>query len=354
MAATRLLPPDRAAMGVGIIGGAAGLGTALGPAIGGGIGQSWGWRALFWLLAAASIALIPAVRRVVADTRPGDTSRLDVPGGMLLGAGAGLLLFGTTRADGADGFAAPSSWGALLAGALLAALFVWRTRTAAEPFVPPSLFAHRGYLAAVTVIFLAMAVNLAALVLVPLMVIEVGGLTPGEGALVMIPGGLALAVAALVAGRLGARGANEGTLALAGLVLVAAAMLFLSTVAAGAAPWLAGVAVAVLGAGFAVVVTLTTTAIGSLLPPEQAGAGVGVFQGAQFLGAGAGPAVFGVVLSAREGTGRLNPLHTGPAAAYSDTFLVLALLALAAMIAALWLRRARAAAPSVSSARVPG
>jgi len=345
VAATRLLPRGQAVIGVGFIAAAGGLGTALGPAIGGGLGQTFGWRALFWLLAAWAVGLIPAVRRVITDTQQADPRRLDVVGGVLLGASAGLLLFGITQAEGSHGFTAPSSWGALLAGVATAVLFAWRTRTTSEPFVPPSLFAHRGYLAAVTVIFGTMMVNLTTLVLVPILLIDVNGLTLGQGALVMIPGGLALATVAPLAGRIGAKGANEGTVALVGLSVIAASMLFLSTVAVGASAVWAGAAVFALGAGFALVVTLTTSALSHLLPPEQVGAGVGIFQGAQFLGAGTGPAVFGVLLAMRQtsDTGPINPLYTGQVSGFSDTFLILTLVTVLAAVAALRLRNVRAA-----------
>ncbi|MGO1973155.1 MAG: MFS transporter [Propionibacteriaceae bacterium] len=343
VAATRLLPRREAAIGVGFIAAAGGLGTALGPVVGGGIGQALGWRALFVLLAFWAIALVPATGHVIADVEPTASRRLDLPGGLLLGGSAGLLLLGITQADGAQGFAAPSSWGALLAGAIGAALFGWRARTVVEPFVPPSLFTHRGYLAAVSLIFLAMLVNLTTLVLVPIMLIDVNGLAPGEGALVMIPGGLALAALSPLVGRAAARGVNEGAGALFGLGAMAVSMLLLSTVAAGASPVWAGVAVLALGSGFAGVVTLATSAISRLLPPAQVGTGVGIFQGAQFLGAGAGPAVFGVVLASRRASGAdaVNPFHTGPADAFSDAFSALTLVVVLALVAAVRLRSAR-------------
>ena len=345
VSAARVLTRERAALTVGFIAAAGGLGTALGPAIGGGLGQSLGWRALFWLLAGWALALIPAVARLIPHTRPATTRRLDLPGGVLLGASAGLLLLGVTQAAGVDGFAAPSSWGLLLAGAVAASLFALRTRTADDPFVPPSLFVHRGYTAAVAVIFLAMMVNLTTLVLVPMLLVEAGGLTPGQGALVMIPGGLALAATSPLAGRLSARGVNEGTISVAGLGTVAIAMLLLSSIADGGAPVLAGVGTLALGAGFALVVTSTTSVINQILPKGQVGTGVGIFQGAQFLGAGAGPAVFGVLLSARRASGAeaINPLHSTDASGHSDIFLALAIVTMLAMVAALRVRAARRA-----------
>lgn len=120
------------------------------------------------------------------------------------------------------------------------------------------------------------------------------------------------------------------------MTLIGAATLCLSF-AAGTSPLLAGIAITALGAGFAIVVTVTTTAIGLILPPEQIGVGVGIFQGAQFLGAGAGPAVFASILATRHSIEQapLNPLYTGEATSYSDTFLILTAAILVAIATAL-------------------
>lgn len=340
VAAARLTSGDRAPVAIGFLGAAGGVGTAAGPVVGGVFGQLMGWPALFWVMAATALVLIPVIRRSIPDQAPDDQRPFDLLGGLLLGAAAGLLLFGITQST-TTGFGSPASYGVVAAGLVVAALFGWRTRVGAHPFVPPALFANSGYIAAVAVIFFAMTINLAALVLVPILVIEVNGLTPGEGSLVMIPGGLALAVTSPLAGRLGQRGVNAGSISLAGLTLIAAAALVLS-VTAGMSPVMAGLAVLALGAGFALVVTATTSAASQFSPSDRIGVGIGIFQGAQFLGAGTGPAVFGALLSVRQAVGHdaVSPLHTGAAAAFSDAFLALAGLTSVAFLAASRLRRA--------------
>ncbi|WP_207946376.1 MFS transporter [Actinomadura sp. 7K507] len=341
VAVMRLLPGDKAAVGVGFVSAAAGVGTAAGPAMGGIVGEFLGWPALFWIMAAGALILIPAVRRAIAEEPPGDPGPFDLAGGVLLGLAAGLLLFGVTESEG-GGFSRPSSWGSILGGVVLAGLFAWRNRVAAHPFVPPSLFGNRAYVAAVLTVFTAMAVNLATLVLVPVLIIDVNGLTPGQGSLVMIPGGIALALLAPLAGRIGAQGRHATRVLLAGLTVMGLATLFLSTIAAGASHVLVALAILGLDAGFAFVITLTTGAVSSVLPPQHVGAGVGIFQGAQFLGAGAGPALFGALLTARESGGgdAVNPFYAGDAPAYSDVFLALTLIVLLAMIPAFNLRTA--------------
>lgn len=137
-------------------------------------------------------------------------------------------------------------------------------------------------------------------------------------------------------------GANELTVSIIGLSLIVIAMVLMST-AAGRTPLFAALAVTILGAGFALVVTLTTNAVSQILPTDLAGGGVGIFQSAQFHGAGTGPALFGVLLSWRQSApgGELNPLASTGAAAYSDVFLARAAMAVIEILPTLQLRRDR-------------
>src|SRR5690606_24162424 len=160
------------------------------------------------------------------------------------------------------------------------------------------------------------------------------------GALLLIPGGIAVAVLSPPAGRAAARMGARGPL-LAGLTVVGASTLLLSA-AAGGSPVLASLGVLGVGAGFAFVITAVTDAAAGALPGDRVGAGTGVFQGAQFLGAGTGPALAGALIAARraDGADSLNPLHGADAPAFSDAFLAMAaVIALTAVVAGIGLRR---------------
>ncbi|RJL35286.1 MFS transporter [Bailinhaonella thermotolerans] len=347
IAVTRLMPDHQRGMGIGVVSAATGIGTAAGPAIGGGIGQALGWPALFWMMLIVALALLPAAWRVLPGDRPAGTGRLDLPGGILLGLGAGLTLYGITQAQ-VTGLTAPSSWAALLAAAAAFALFARRTLRLTDPFVPPTLFTTPAYRAAVAVAFLAMAVNLGAMVLVPLLVVDVNGLQPGAGALVMIPAGVAVTVLSPLIGRLADRVPTR-LLVLSGLAAVGLSSLVLSTFAGGDSVIPAGLGILGLSVGVFFVLTPIISAAAGALPPHQAGAGLGILQGAQFLGAGTGPALLGALVTARQhtGAGALNPLHAPhDGAAYSDAFLAMAAIAALALIAALRLRTAPTPAPS--------
>ncbi|MEV0622803.1 MFS transporter [Nonomuraea sp. NPDC050404] len=330
IAVTRLMPGERRGTGIGVISATTGVGTAAGPAIGGGIGQFLGWPALFWLMLVVALLLLPAALRVLPDETPAGASRFDLPGGILLGLGAGLILYGITQAQVA-GFTAPSSWLSLLAAVVAIALFAWRTSRVPQPFIPPALFTNHVYRNAVAVAFLAMIVNLGGLVFVPLLVVDVNGLTPGAGALVMIPAGVAVAAVSPLIGRLTDR-IGTRPLVLTGLTVMGAFTLFLSSFAE-VLP--AAIGMLGLSVGFIFVLTPIITAAAGALRPDQVGVGLGILQGAQFLGAGTGPALLGVLVTARQQSTAINPLYAAhEGAAYSDAFLTLAVVVALALIAA--------------------
>jgi len=337
VAVAKVLPPGNRGGALGLVASSVGIGAAVGPVVGGVVGQLLGWRALFLGSLVLMLLLIPFAQRVLPNGGSEDERRFDLIGGVLLGLGAGLFLFGITQGQGA-GFASSSSWGSFLGAALALAGFVWRINGVPHPFVSPALFKNRAYVAAMLVGFFSMLANLSALVFVPLLVVEANGLSPGAAGLVLTPGAGALAILSPLSGRLSDRVGVRPPI-VAGLVIMGFSALFISTFA-GASPVLIAAGILGVGAGFAFIQSPANNAAANALPEEEVGVGMGIFAGAFFLGAGTGPALIGAFLAAREeaGSGAINPLYTLDAAPFSDAFLAMVLALIVALIAALGLR----------------
>jgi DHA2 family metal-tetracycline-proton antiporter-like MFS transporter len=334
----KILPPGERGSALGLIVSSVGIGAAVGPILGGAVGALAGWHYLFVGTLILTAALIPAAMYVLPNDSPQEARGFDLPGGALLGLAAGLFLFGITRGQ-VSGFGSAGSWGSFAGSALAAAGFGWRIRSAAEPFVSPTLFKNRAYVAAVVVGYFCMLANISALVFVPLLVSEVNGLSPGEAGLVLTPGAVALAIISPLAGRWSDR-IGVRPLIFTGLVTMLLSILSISTFGAGATPVVASLGMVGVGTGFALANSPNINAAASALGPEEVGAGLGIFNGAFFLGGATGPAVIGAFLAARKEAeaGALNPLYALDAAAYSDAFLALTLALLISLVAALGLR----------------
>lgn len=334
----KVLPPGERGGAIGLIVSSVGIGAAVGPILGGAVEEFAGWHYLFVGTLVLTALLLPAARYVLPDDRPEGGRSFDLPGGVLLGLAAGLFLFGITQGQVA-GFDSASSWGSFLGSALAAAGFAWRINAARDPFVSPALFRNGAYVAAVVVGFFSMLANVSALVFVPLLVADANGLSPAAAGLVLTPGAVALAVLSPVSGRLsdqiGAR-----TPIIAGLGIMLLSVLAISTIGAGASPWIVAAGMLGVGAGFALANSPNVNAAAASLGPEEVGAGLGIFNGLFFLGGGTGPAVVGAFLAARREASAetINPLYALDAPAYSDAFLVLALALAISLLATLGLR----------------
>ncbi len=322
---------------MGIITSSVGVGAVVGPILGGAVAQFFGWRLLFVGSLLLMLLLIPFALRVLPDGGSGE-GRFDLAGGVLLGLASGLFLFGITQGQ-VGGFASASSWGSFGGAALAAAGFAWRITAAPQPFVSPWLFGNGAYVAAVVVGFFSMLANVSMFVFVPLLVVEESGLSAGAAGLILAPGAAAVALASPLSGRLSDRIGVRAPI-LAGLAVIVLSVFSISAFGAGASPLVVAAGMLGVGAGFALTSPPATNAAAGALPAEEVGAGLGIYQGAFFLGGGTGPALIGAFLAARkeEAATALNPLYVLDAAPFSDAFLAIAVVLLIPLIAALGLR----------------
>lgn len=343
----RVLPPGRRGLAFGMLTTGVGVGQALGPVLGGVAAELADWRAPFLGTALLTLPLLFGAMRMLPgrDAEPTVSWRdLDAVGGLLLGSAAALLLVGVTQVQ-AVGVTGPAAWASVLAAVLLVVAFTVRIRSAAQPFAPPALFGNAGFVSAAVVGFLALFGFLATIVLVPQLLSGVNGLGSGQIGLVLTPSALAVATLSAAAGRLSDRIGPRAPV-LVGLGSLGGAALLLSTIAGGPA-WAVAAILFGTGLGLALVISPATNAVANVLPQSQSGVGLGLFQGAIFLGGGAGAAVVGAVVTARVGaTQSWNPLHDGLGVNYSDGFLVVAAVVVVAMLLAVRLPGRRPPIPA--------
>ncbi|WP_207955760.1 MFS transporter [Rubrobacter marinus] len=281
----KLLPPGERGYALGLVLSSVGVGAAVGPVVGGTLAGFAGWQSLFYASLALAALLVVGAWFVLPHTRPSGERSFDLPGGVLLGLAAGLFLFGVTQGQ-VEGFGSPSSWGSFLVSAVSAVGFALRIRTAAHPFAPPDLFRNGPYVAAVAVGFFSMLANVTSLVFVPLLVSEVNGLSPARAGLVLAPGRSRSRSSPLRRAPLRPRRRPGADLRRARGMLVSA--LFLSSFGRGL-PVSGLPRDARFRAGFAFANSATNNAAQAVLPREEVGVGIGIFQGLFFLGGGRGP-----------------------------------------------------------------
>lgn len=167
---------------------------ALGPAVAGVVLQFASWRWLFGLvLPIAVVVTYFSMRRLtdVGETRP---ARLDVPSVLLAALGFGTLVYGLSRI-GAVAPATVSPSALIGIGLAVVGVFVLRQLSLQRrdvPLLDLRVLTHRTYAVGVTIQAVSFLAMMGAMILLPLYLQELRGLSPLETGLLVAPGGIAM------------------------------------------------------------------------------------------------------------------------------------------------------------------
>jgi EmrB/QacA subfamily drug resistance transporter len=149
---TQAFPAARRGAIVGLWGGIGGLAVASGPLVGGAVVQGLSWHWIFWINVPIGLAAGVLSGLRLAESH-GPRVRIDVPGLVLITAGAGAVVWGLIHAGDA-GWGDRWVLGALGTGVLLVVAFVEWERRASEPMLPLRLLRGRTFAAAGVTAFL--------------------------------------------------------------------------------------------------------------------------------------------------------------------------------------------------------
>ena len=317
LVATRSLPANIRGRSLGIIASIVAVGGAVGPLLGGFITTTLHWRYLF-LFSLATLGAIPVLRRVLPEEQGGRTA-FDLTGALLLaGSVSGMLLFVTVP-----------RWWLLATGTALGSWFLVHVRRSPNPFVALPLFQVRRYRNTLVTAFFTIGTIFGMMFMTPLMLRALNGLSAANIGLVMLPGSATAALLGFVGGRLSDRKGSIWVVR-TGQLLLAAGFLLLAC-AAGRTGAVIALCLTLCYAGFSFLQSSLAHTVSSIVPKEQMGIGMGMYNLATFLSGAVNAAVLGKVLDHAQGHAAVIPRVIPPGAeAYSNIFLGLAVIALTA------------------------
>lgn len=298
--------------------------TALGVLSAGFISQI-DWAYLF-LLPLLALFLLPALLR---DLPEGENhrARVDVPGFLLFGGaiGAVTLFFSCYR------------WWLLLIAAALLALFGVYIHRAAHPFLTPRFLRNRRWIASILVIVILYFVNFSFTPVFNVMGPKLYHITAAQVSLVLLPGYILAVVSGVCSGRVVDQIGRERTIIIGASCVTAGLLLEALCVRAGLVPLAIGSGL--FYGGLALLYSpLTSTVLGTLAPDEQ-GRGVGMNDLAMNVSPSTGTAIFGGLLASPALAGGSIIGATGPAAVYSNLFLIYALICAGGLVYYLAVRK---------------
>lgn len=196
-----IFPPQNRGAAMGMIGLVIMTAPAIGPTLSGLIIESLDWRWLFFLivpLAAFSIIFAAAYLKNVTDpTRP----KVDFLSILLSTVGFGGLVYGFSSA-GNGSWSDPQVVWTITVGGISLLLFMWRQLVMKSPILDLRAFKYPMF-SLVTVLMLVMMMSMfSTMIMLPLFLQNVLGLTALSAGLVLMPGGLINGIMAPISGRL--------------------------------------------------------------------------------------------------------------------------------------------------------
>jgi EmrB/QacA subfamily drug resistance transporter len=342
-----LYPPAERGKYQGLFGGAFALASVVGPLAGGFITDQLGWHWVFFInLPVGALAVAFILLRMPPLRRAGVRAELDVAGALaliiaivplLLALSLGRPAHAPVREGGYPWLSAPIlAMFAVSAASLLA--FVVIERRAREPVLDLRLFSHRPFALGTLAAFFAGAPFLAAVVFLPLFMVNVVGTSSTGSGLTTTPLTLGVVAANVLSGQLVARLGHYKIVIVAALVLLVSAFLMMAfTLGEHATQGEMTLRMIVVGLGLGPPIPLFTLAIQNAVPPPQIGVATATATFARQTGFTVGLAIAGTVFAtALGGAGPGPELALAFTLAIRRVYLVCSGLALVAL-AITWL-----------------
>src|SRR4051794_21998 len=335
-------PHDRVATAIGGISATFGIGGGLGLVLAGVIVDALGASWLFWL----GLMALPAawaIHRYVPREEITSRAKIDWPGAALLSLALASLLYGLSKANawgwGSARLAAFVGGGLLLAGA-----WVWLEMRVDNPLVEIRVLRRRPVLMTnITAVLVGFAM-FASFLLIPQLAqtperVGYGFSATVTGAgLLMLPSTLVMLVAGPLAGRLATR-ANARLPLVVGTFFGMLAFVFYALFHDSV--WEICVGGALLGIGIGFSFASMANLVVESVPRNEVGVATGINTIMRSLGGALGAQLVASLLTGKTFAGSVIPTE----AAYTDAFIVAAIAAALAMVAALSIPRPRRPEP---------
>ncbi|THF69848.1 multidrug efflux MFS transporter [Deinococcus sp. Arct2-2] len=315
---------------------------AIGPTISGLILQTFSWRAMFLFVLPIALGMLAYGARTLQNVGTPRRLSLDVLSVPLSALGFGGLVYALSR-FGEGGLSDPSVSVPLLVGAAALTAFLWRqthlSRTG-EPLLDLRAFRFPVFTLGVGLMVIAMMALFGGLILLPLYLQNLRGLSTLQTGLLLLPGGLVMGLCAPAVGRLYDR-VGPRPLVVPGSLLMTTVLFGLGRIDAGTPIWALLALHLTLSGGLALLFTPVFTSALSPLPPQLYSHGSAILSTLQQVAGAAGVALLVTLMAGR--AAQLSAQGSAPLAAQVGglqlAFTVSGAIGALAVVLALFLKR---------------
>lgn len=176
---------------------------AIGPTLSGYLIQAYHWRALFYVIIPIGALVLILSIFTLKNVTPQNLVHLDIHSLILSSLAFGGILFGFSMAGDTDvGWGSPISYIPLVGGTITLVLFIWRQLRLEDPLLNFRIYKYPMF-ALSSAISIVIAISMfSGMILTPLYVQEVRGISPFHSGLLMLPGALVMGAMSPITGRL--------------------------------------------------------------------------------------------------------------------------------------------------------
>jgi EmrB/QacA subfamily drug resistance transporter len=330
----RMFPPAERVRAASILIVPTALAPASGPVLGGLFTTYLSWRWVFFVNVPIGVAAFAFGALFLANHTQPDPGRLDIPGFALSGAGLGSAMFGLSEGPVTGWSSAPVIATIVIGVTLLVAMVAVELR-ATNPLIDLSLFRDRLFSSTTGVFMLASIAFLGALYLAALFFQDALGMSALASGLATFPQALGVMTGSQIVTRVLYPRVGPRRIMVAGLLIVTGTMLLLAQVTAGTDLRLVPLIMLGFGIGMSCVFIPAQAASFATLALAQIGRASSIFNAGKQLGGALGVALLTTVLAGIGPTQDLSGHPSANLAAYHDSFLSAAAVALLAAAVAL-------------------
>jgi len=287
--------PGERAKAIGVWSAVSGVAVAAGPILGGWLLEHYWWGSVFFVNVPVVIVVFVVTALLVPESKEADAPSLDWRGLVLSIAAIGTLVFTIIEAPKWGWLSSTTLVGFGAAAGLLVGFVLWELRTP-HPMLPVRIFRNRRFTAASAAITSAFFALFGFIFLITQYFQLIRGYSPLEAGVRTLPVAISIALAAVVAPRIVQRVGTTKVVS-AGLALMAAGFVWVSTASAGT-PYLEIVGqMILLGVGLGFTTAPATESIMGSVSLDKAGVGSAVNDTTRELGGTLGVAIVGSVFS---------------------------------------------------------
>ena len=341
----RVFPPAERVRASSILVLPTAVAPALGPVLGGFFTTDVSWRWVFYVNVPIGVAALIFGLTFLSDHKQPGTSRLDVGGFLLSGAGLGLAMYGVSEGP-LEGWSSTDVLATALAGVALLVAFLAYERHHRHPLIDLSLFADRLFRSTTSVMVIGSVAFLGTLYLVALFFQNALGMSALRAGLTIFPEALGVMLGSQVVSRVLYPRFGPRRLLVGGLLAIAVSMVLLTQTGPATNEWLIRLDMLLLGYGMSHVFLPSQAASFTTISPVRTSGASAIFNATRQLGGAIGVALLTAVV-AQGPTHHVGSTLAPTLTAYRYGFVAAAIVAVAGAAAALKVNDADASATMV-------